>query len=143
VISAYRLLDVIAMLSGAHPAMSVERRFFQVPNKSFRVSSIITLRSTLKYLQGMDKLANWPSMLTQFRDVLNTSKRTFQLPPQTLPTPFRLLRLIARNNTSRNYNAIEANFLYAAMHLACMKELHFQRDTCPDLPESIDALVRS
>jgi hypothetical protein len=41
VISAYRLLDVIALLSGVSPAPSVERRFFQIPNKSFRVRSII------------------------------------------------------------------------------------------------------
>jgi hypothetical protein len=89
----------------------------------------------------LDKLANWPLIVTQFRELLNKSKKTFQLPPQTLPTPFRLLRLIARNNTNKNYNAIEANFLYAAMHLACMKELRFQRGMCPDLLESIDALV--
>jgi len=39
VISAYRLLDVVAMLNGAHLAPSVPRRYFETPNKSFRVSA--------------------------------------------------------------------------------------------------------
>jgi hypothetical protein len=40
VISAYRLLDVVRMLSGAHHASSMERRSFKIPNSSFRVSSV-------------------------------------------------------------------------------------------------------
>ena len=143
VISAYRLLDIIAMLRGANPAPRLERRFFELPNKSFRVSSIITIASTLKYLQGMDKLAHWPTILTRFRDVLKKSTRTSTLPPQILPGPVRLMRLIARNDSSNTYNAIEANFLHAAMHIACMKELRFQSGICPDLPEDIEAVIRS
>lgn len=91
----------------------------------------------------MDKMAKWPVVLEQFRKILQMSQKTVQPLPPGLSTPFRLLRLIERNSTNRNYNAIEANFLYAAMHLACMKELHFQRNACPDLPENSDALVRS
>ena len=41
VISAYRLLDVVAMLSGAPCAPPVERRFFEVPNTSFRVGATL------------------------------------------------------------------------------------------------------
>jgi hypothetical protein len=91
----------------------------------------------------MDKMANWPQVLQGFKDVLKKSQKTVQVPPEDLSTPFRLLRLIARNNTSKNYNATEANFLYAAMHIACMKELRFQSGACPDLPENLDGLVRS
>lgn len=39
VISAYRLLDVVAMLNGAHRAPSVHRRYFDPPSNSFRVSA--------------------------------------------------------------------------------------------------------
>lgn len=46
VISAYRLLDVVAMLSGAQPAPGVERQFYQLPNTSFRVSIISILSSS-------------------------------------------------------------------------------------------------
>jgi hypothetical protein len=37
VISAYRLLDIVAMLGGASPASSVDRSWFEIPN-AFRVS---------------------------------------------------------------------------------------------------------
>ncbi len=52
VISAYRLLDVVAMLSGAQPAPCVERQFYQLPNTSFRVSIISILSSLPKILAG-------------------------------------------------------------------------------------------
>jgi hypothetical protein len=90
----------------------------------------------------MDKLAHWPTILTQFRDVFKKSMTKSTLPPQTLLGPVRLLRLIARNNLSKIYNAIEANFLHAAIHIACMKELRFQSGTCADLPENIEAVIR-
>jgi hypothetical protein len=48
VISAYRLLDVVAMLKDVHPAPTVERQFYEVPNTSFRVSTFILNSSTLK-----------------------------------------------------------------------------------------------
>jgi hypothetical protein len=38
VICAYRLWDVVAMLGGADSAPSVDRRFYEIPNTSFRVS---------------------------------------------------------------------------------------------------------
>jgi hypothetical protein len=101
VISAYRLLDIIAMLRGANPALRLERRFFELPNKSFCVSAIITISSTLRHLQGMDKLAHWPTILTQFRDVFKKSTTKSTLPPQTLPGPVRLLRLVAMKKMGR------------------------------------------
>jgi hypothetical protein len=143
VISAYRLLDVAAMLDGAPSAPSVDRHFFKVPNASFRVSNIIFQSSNLNCLQGMDKMADWPAALTQFRNVLDKSTKPVHPPSLDLSTPFRLLRLIERNQTNKNYNSIEANFLYAALHMACMKELTFQGNTCPDLPESLDSLIHS
>jgi hypothetical protein len=97
----------------------------------------------LKYFQGLDKLANWPKVLVEFRDMLKMSQRTVEVAPPHLSTPFRLLRLILSNNTTQRYTAIEANFLYAAMHIACMMELGFHIGTCPDLPENLDGLVHS
>jgi hypothetical protein len=143
VISAYRLLDVITMLDGALSASSVEGCSLQVQNTNFRVSTNIHTSTALKCLQGMDKMAHWPTVLEDFWKTIDKSTRTFQLPSATQAhlTPFHLLLLIACNNTSRTYTAIEANFLYAAMHIACMKELHFTGDTCPDLPENLDDLV--
>jgi hypothetical protein len=38
IISAYRLLDVVAMLDGVHPAPSVGQSFMNVSNSEFRVS---------------------------------------------------------------------------------------------------------
>jgi len=90
----------------------------------------------------MDQLANWPKVLDQFRKTLSKSQKPIQFASDH-GSPFRLLRLIARNNTNRNYNAIESNFLYAAMHIACMKELRFLSEVCPDLPDNLDALART
>ena len=145
VISAYRLLDVVAMLNGAQRAPSVPRRYFEPPNKSFRVKSKFHKHeiSFLKPLQGLDKLANWPKILLDFRKMLKRSDRPVDVAPPDLPTPFRLLRQIVGNDSTQRYTAIEANFLYAALHIACMKELRFHRETCPDLPDNFDGLVRS
>ena len=56
--------------------------------------------------------------------------------------PLRLVRMIERNNVTRGYTAVEANFLFAAMHLACMKDLNFSCEVCPDLPDPNDILIR-
>jgi hypothetical protein len=142
VISAYCLLDVVAMLDGAHPARSVKQYFCQVQNTSFCVSANVPTSSLLKHLQGMEKMANWSAVMKQFRAMLTRSKKTAEVTLQDWYGPFRLLRLIARNNTNKLYNAIEANFLYAAMHIACMKELHFPNEVCPDFPDNLDSLLR-
>ena len=42
VISAYRLLDVMAMLNGALPAPSVPRQYFEVQNKRVNALSLFT-----------------------------------------------------------------------------------------------------
>ena len=90
----------------------------------------------------MDKLANWPAVLGQFQKTVTKANK----PPQFSPdraSPFRLLHLIARNNSNKNYSAIEANFLFAALHIACMKDLCLAIDACPDLPDTLDALARA
>jgi hypothetical protein len=147
VMSAYRLMDVVSMLGGSLPAPSVDRCHLQIPTSSFRVSTNLPawLLCCLKYMQGMEKLADWPKVLREYRQILSKSKKTakFSTPPASQSSPFRLLSLIARNQTTKNYTAIEANFLYAAMHIACMKELCFPKEACPDLPDDIDALVQA
>jgi hypothetical protein len=96
-------------------------------------------------VQGIDKLGNWPDMLLNFRKVLTKAKKPVPLSPQpqNRSSALRLLRFIARNNNTKSYASIEANFLFAAMHLACMKDIHFPREVCPDLPEDISGLVRA
>jgi hypothetical protein len=52
-ISAYRLLDVVALLDGVHPAPSVERQFIDVSHSTFRVCvSILKTLCSLKLLAG-------------------------------------------------------------------------------------------
>lgn len=91
----------------------------------------------------MDKLANWPEVLKQFQKMLEKSGKKIESSsrPQAVHAPIHLLRMIVRNDMMKNYTFIEANMLYAAMHIACMKDLRFSVETCPDLPESIDGLV--
>ena len=97
----------------------------------------------LNFLQGIDKMANWPEVLDIFQKTVSVSQKPSDLSMEHNSSPFRLLRLIERNNTNKNYNAIESNFLYAALHIACMKELRFTRGTCPDLPDDLDGLART
>ena len=91
----------------------------------------------------MDKLADWPNILMGFRKVMDKVK----VPPtnvmlgESRSAAFRLLRMISRNQWSKNYAKIEGNFLIAAMHIACMKELEFSQDSYPDLPEDLEITV--
>lgn len=144
VICAYRLVDVLAMLGGNHAA-NVERGFFQVAPAKFRVSLFRSISHCLTSLQGIDKLASWPNVLFNFRNILSkATKRVSLLPePQDRSAAYRLLRLIARNNNTKSYASIEANLLFAAMHIACMKDLSFPDDVCPDLPDDVSCLVRT
>ena len=94
----------------------------------------------LNLLQGIDKLGNWPKLLGNFRNTLAKAKKRVPV-LETLSQDFnptmRLLRLIARNKNAKSYTCIEANFLFAAMHIAFMKDTRFPKNTCPDLPDNI------
>ena len=80
--------------------------------------------------------------MTDFKKMVSNAPQTQPIPfPST--APLGLLRMISRNQKQKKYDAVESNFLYAAMHIACMKDLRFSVDTCPDLPDNIDALLRS
>lgn len=93
----------------------------------------------------MDKLSNWPQVLFNFRKMLSNAKKTvpFSSRPQDRSATCRLLRLIVRNSNTKRYTSIEANFLFAAMHLACMRDLRLSKDACPDLPENFSSFVHS
>jgi hypothetical protein len=97
----------------------------------------------LKLLQGIEKMVEWPKVLDTFRNTVSVSSKPSNLSADHISSPFRLLRLIERNNKNKNYNAIESNFLYAALHIACMKELRFSKEMCPDLPDDLDGLART
>jgi hypothetical protein len=104
--------------------------------------SIHNTEHPLKSLQGIDQLADWPKVLEHFRKTLSKSNKKIQFSSDR-GSAFRLLRLIAGNNRAKTYNAIESNFLYTAMHIACMKELRFPSEVCPDLPDTLNALART
>jgi hypothetical protein len=86
--------------------------------------------------QGMDKLTNWLDVLSGFRVIMDKVNilNTNHLSNESNTAPFRLLRMISRNVWSKTYQNIEGNFLVAAMHVACMKEFKFARDSYPDIP---------
>jgi len=87
----------------------------------------------------MDKLGDWPALLFNFRTIMGKVKvpSTNRLSNEKKTAPFRLLNMIARNEWSKVYQNIEGNFLVAAMHIACMKELEFTSDSYPDIPDRI------
>jgi hypothetical protein len=51
------------------------------------------------------------------------------------------MRLISKNEWSKVYSKIEGNFLMAALHVACMKEIEFGRDSYPDIPENLETFA--
>ena len=78
----------------------------------------------------MDKLGDWPAVLLDFKKMLPKSNNIPTPPSGDASAPLRLFRMIIQNNSTRNYSAVEANFLYAAVHIAFMNELTFSNDAC-------------
>ena len=92
----------------------------------------------------MDKMASWPQVLSDFRHTVlkySGKAKKRQTPSVASSVPLHLLHLLGNNFASHKYTTIESNFLYAAMHIACMKDLSFANNTCPDLPDDIDGLI--
>jgi hypothetical protein len=91
----------------------------------------------------MNQLADWPAVLIDFQKIMkkSTTLQNNSATPGNGSPPVRLWRMISRNKSTRNYGAIEANFLYAAMHLACMNVLKFPKEACPDIPDRIDNII--
>lgn len=88
----------------------------------------------------MDKLGDWPKVLLDFRKMARSAtKPTEPLLVGNAKNPIRLLHMITRNEVTRNYSKVEANFLHAAMHVACMNDLTFTRESYPDLPDKVVA----
>jgi hypothetical protein len=91
----------------------------------------------------MEKLVDWPKILFDFREMV----RKVDLPatnrhvPRYGSTTFRLLRMVAHNEWTRVLGNVEGNVLVAALHIACMKELDFTRDSFPDIPEKFGRIA--
>ena len=50
---------------------------------------------------------------------------------------FSLMQMAARNLAQTRYQAIEENFLYAAIHIAALKDIPFAKGFLPDLPSDM------
>lgn len=98
---------------------------------------------TTYVLQGMDRLADWPTLMQQFQKTLAKSGGDAQASSDRHSSaPLTLLRMIVRNQHDKSSNAIQSNFLYAAMHIACMNDGCSPSESCPDLPGDLNSLVR-
>lgn len=88
----------------------------------------------------MDKLADWPDILLGFKNVMTHVQvpDKNRLCDDSRNATFRLLRFLSRNEGSKNYAKIEGNFLIAALHIACMKELGVTAESFPDIPENLE-----
>ena len=53
---------------------------------------------------------------------------------------FSLMQMVARNNSSTKYFAIAENFLFAAIHVAAMKQIEFANGILPDLPSDMPSM---
>ncbi len=143
-LSAYRLLDVLAMVKGSPRAQIVAQQTIYPIEKSLYASPLFTsFAVSLKFSQGMNKLANWPDLLFDFRKCFEKSAVTSTISdnPSMESAPLRLLRMISHTRATAKYASVESNFLFAAMHVACMKELPFLPDVLPDLPDKYDKFL--
>jgi hypothetical protein len=93
--------------------------------------------------QGMDRLGDWPKVVQNFSTIMQKLKLHATSPPPdtSSPAPVRLLRLLARNECSQQYSKIEGNFLVAAVHVACMKEVAFPHGSFPDIPDNLEEMA--
>ena len=123
------------LLAAQHPLDMTEKLIY-VSRCAFSIFLELNRR------QGMDKLANWPKILLEFRMVMKKVDVRVN-PPQdpSRSAASRLLGMISRNETSKIYAKIEGNFLIAALHIACMKEPQLSQDSYPDLPENLGIMV--
>ncbi len=63
------------------------------------------------------------------------------MPPVGSSAPLHLLHMIFRNQATVKYAAIEGNLLFAAVHLAFIKDIPFSQDHLPDLPDKFNKLI--
>jgi hypothetical protein len=70
--------------------------------------------------------------------MVKKTKDKSSLPLDTFSKPiFSLMQMAARNDTQTRYYAIEENFLFAAIHVAAMKDIPFAKGILPDLPSNM------
>lgn len=92
----------------------------------------------------MSRLQNWPALLTNFQSVMQTvtPPANDRLTIGSKSATLRLLHLITSNEFKKSYLNVEGNFLIAAMHIACMRELRLSNlDSYPDIPERLELLA--
>lgn len=89
----------------------------------------------------MDKLEDWPRILLDFRKMAKKATMPAGKPliVGVAQAPIRLLHMIAQNEISKDYCKVKGNFLHAAMHIACMNDLAFTRESYPDIPDKVEA----
>ena len=69
-----------------------------------------------------------------FRDLVQKAPDRPSPIPEFRNAMFSLMQMVAKNNFTTKYLAIEENFLLAAIHVAAMKDIPFVKGTLPDLP---------
>jgi len=114
---------------------------------TLRKIRFFSLKFTLKFNleQGIAKLHDWRTALINFYNLLHK----VDIPDGSLledksgSSTLRLLRLISHNEWTKSYSNIEGNFLIAAMHISCMRELSCSENSYPDIPDVFDAMVTS
>jgi hypothetical protein len=81
--------------------------------------------------------------LSDFREIRRKAvlPDTTPLHNQSGDATLRLLRMLVHNEWSKSFSSIGGNFLVAALHLACMKDLSFTSDSYPDLPDKFEGFT--
>jgi len=143
---AYCLADVVAFLGGCKPNEAQVLPSVKSPRKELYVRTIYSqFESVLKLrlLQGMSKLQQWPTLVTNFHMLMQKVAVPAQNPfsDASSSSTFRLLHLISKNEWSKSFSNVEGNFLIAAMHISCMREFRFSPDSYPDIPERLGSMV--
>ena len=82
-------------------------------------------------------------MLYEFKAIVEKNEKKFQNSQIPLPqNPLQsLMQMLSVNKDNGAYNAIESNFLQAAIHASAMRSIVFPDGTVPDLPGNVESVA--
>jgi len=143
-VSALPAVDVVANVEWCATCLQAwERQFYQLPNQ-LPVSAMLIKFNFPPWIMSAGNGQKWRTGLKSNKDSRMSSRVPEDSPGSSRRSihSVRLLRLIARNNTSKNYNATERKFsVRCDAHCLYEGAYVFQSGVCPDLPENLDGLV--
>ncbi|KAF8869968.1 hypothetical protein CPB84DRAFT_1855891 [Gymnopilus junonius] len=138
-ISAYKLFEIVALLHGCVP-----RSIPSATHPRLHLPKVKLGRQSHEKedLYGYTKLHDWIGLAHSFKAAVESYVDKEPEIPASLPSnPIEsLLCMLRANEKKTSYNAIESNFIRAAIHVGCQRMVVFPEHMVPDLPGDLQKL---